>query len=164
MRPDLLTYGTSPTPKLIPKMRENEVSEKLCCLKVVRNIDNAQPLFSGVIHGICRSSGTSCQVADTGSAVIHQMAIPPVHAVRCIFPGRIHNLIASALDILINCNILTAPSSGLILTRQYQNQAQLRVFFFHIQNRLRRKSIEPPCASGSVKHNPSLDLFLNHSA
>ena len=56
MGPDLLTYGNSPTPKLIQKMWENEVSEKLCCLKVIRNIDNVKPLPPGVIYGICRSA------------------------------------------------------------------------------------------------------------
>ena len=58
------------------------------------------------------------------------MAVAPVHAVRGVCPGHIHNLIASALDVFINCNILTAPSSGLILTGQYQNQTQLGMFFF----------------------------------
>ena len=164
MGPDLLTYGNSPTPKLIQKMWETEVSEKLRYLKVIRNIDNVKPFPPGVIHGICCPTGASRQVADTGSAVIHQMAVAAVHAIRRIFPVHIHNLIASALDVFINRNILTAPSSGLILTGQYQNQAQLGIFFFHFQNSLRGQGIEPQCASGSVKHNPSLDLLLNHSA
>ena len=108
MGPDLLTYGNSPTPKLIQKnVRECNI-RKAVCLRVVCNIDNVKPFPPGVIHGICRSSGASCQVADTGSAVIHQMAVAPMHAVRGVFPGHIHNLIASALDILINRNILTA--------------------------------------------------------
>lgn len=59
MRPDLLTYENSPTPKLIQKNVGDEVSEKLRCLKVICNIDNAQPLSPGVIHGICRSARCS---------------------------------------------------------------------------------------------------------
>ena len=55
--------------------------------------NDAQPSLSGVIHGICRSTCASRQVADAGSAVIHQMSVPPVHTVRCILPGHIHNLI-----------------------------------------------------------------------
>ena len=84
-------------------------------MTLLRKVDNSQPLLPCVIHGICRPTGVSGQIADTGSAVIHQMAVSLVHAVLSIFPGHIHNLIASAFNILIDCNILTAPSFGLIL-------------------------------------------------
>lgn len=88
--------------------------------------------------------------------MIHQMAVPPVHTVRSIFSGHIHDLVASAFNILIDCNILTSPSSGLIFTRQHQNQAKLGIFFFHIQNRLSRKGIKSQCASRAIKHNALL--------
>ena len=42
-----------------------------------------KPLFPGVIHDICRSSGASRQIADAGSAVIYQMAVTPVHEDLC---------------------------------------------------------------------------------
>lgn len=76
--------------------------------------------------------------------------------------GKWHIHLGSVLDILINRNILTAPSSGLILTGQYQNQAQLRIFIFHFKNRLGGNGIESQCSPGTVKHNPSFDLFLNY--
>lgn len=95
-------------------------------LRLMGKVDDLQPLLFSVVHCVGRSAAVLCQIADTNTAVIHQVAVPLVHTAFGVLLGGIDHLIRQSLDALIFLHISDRPVSCLCPAGEYQNQLDMR--------------------------------------
>lgn len=95
-----------------------------------------------VIDRIKCASTFSGQIADTGGAIVYQVAIAGKHAVGGVALGYIDHFICLTLYLLINCLIFGCPPGSLILTWQHQYELDMRKFFLQAQYHLCRHCIK----------------------
>lgn len=104
-------------------------------------VDDFQPLLCGIAHRIGRPAALPVEVADTYTAVVHQMSVALVHTALGVLLGRVYNLICLGFDALILRCLLWTPAPCLRQTGQDKNQLDTRIVWFQFQYRFGGESI-----------------------